>query len=287
MIKKVNPSLLAIVAFLSVYCLAFGQPQVAKPLASENINMLLGNPSKATPDTSNANNFLMVKTQYSLSYNNKKHIPNWVSWHVGTSDLQAQGRQNDFRADASLPVSWYHVLPSDYKKTGFDKGHQCPSGDRTGSVDDNSATFLMTNMIPQAPSNNRVTWEHLEAFGRKLIEAGNELYVICGVYGKGGVGSAAPDTMRTLQHDIVVPSKTWKIIVVLPEGEKDLSRINAQTRVIAVLMPNTQDCSLKAWGNYRVSVDSIEKITGYDFLSNVPVNIQKVIEAKVDDGQVK
>ena len=48
-----------------------------------------------------------------------------------------------------------------YSGSGFDRGHNCPSADRTGSTADNTATFLMTNMMPQAPTNNQQTWAHL------------------------------------------------------------------------------------------------------------------------------
>jgi endonuclease G len=76
---------------------------------------------------------------------------------------------------------------------------------------------------------------------------------------------------------------TWKIIVILSNGNNDLSRITNATRVIAVIMPNTQACSDYPWTYYRVSVDYIETQTGYNFLSNVPTNIQSVIEATVDN----
>ncbi|MDP4210459.1 MAG: DNA/RNA non-specific endonuclease [Bacteroidota bacterium] len=258
----------------------------AKATSTTNVNMALGNPSNATTSTVNANNYLMQKPQYCLSYNNKNHIPNWVSWHVQTSDIGPVDRKNDFRPDDLLPANWYHVSSTDYIRSGFDRGHQCPSADRTSYEENNSATFLMTNMIPQAPNNNRITWMHLESYCRSLVFQGNELYIICGVYGQGGIGSAKPDIVRTLQSGVTVPAQTWKIIVVLPSGENDLSRITTQTRVIAVLMPNTQDCSKHPWQNYRVSVDSIEHLSGFNFLSNIPENIQKVIESKVDNTPV-
>ncbi len=85
---------------------------------------------------------------------------------------------------------------------------------------------------------------------------------------------------------IIVPAKTLKIIVVIPNGDNDIHRIDTSTKVIAVLMPNDQNCSQKKWYEYRVSVDSIESFTGYDFLSNVPKETQKVIEAKVDNFEI-
>ena len=68
----------------------------------------------------------------------------------------------------------------------------------------------------------------------------------------------------------------------LPVGLDDVLRVDAQTRVIAVWMPNTNAAGEQAWANYRVSVDEVERQTGYDLLSNVPENVQRVIEMQVD-----
>jgi endonuclease G len=92
--------------------------------------------------------------QLALSYNRETESANWVSWHLDSTWVRGEGRSNDFRADTQLPVP-LQVKPRDYVGTGFDKGHLCPSGDRTDSSEDNSATFVMSNMVPQAPRNNR------------------------------------------------------------------------------------------------------------------------------------
>ncbi|KEO83975.1 DNA/RNA non-specific endonuclease [Tumebacillus flagellatus] len=273
------------VAFLTGVTMAaglFAAFASTSAFAADNDNMLLGNPSGATTSTSNSNNYLMTKTQYALSYNNSKHEANWVSWHVGASDLGSTARQDDFRADTTLPSGWYQVGASEYSGSGFDRGHMCPSADRTSSVANNSATFLMTNMIPQSPNNNEITWANLENYGRTLVNAGNELYIIAGGYGQGGTGSNGYAT--TVGNGVVVPAYTWKIMVVLPNGTNDLSRISTVTRVIAVMMPNNQTVNSQPWGYYRTTVDSIEAKTGYDFLSAVPTTIQSAIESKVDTG---
>lgn len=102
---------------------------------------------------SSPNNYLMIKTQYTLSYSRDKGKPNWVSWHLSSAWLGSNARQDNFAAAASLPSSWYHVGSTSH--SGFDRGHNCPSADRTGSVADNTVTFLMTNTMPQAPRNNQ------------------------------------------------------------------------------------------------------------------------------------
>jgi endonuclease G len=74
----------------------------------------------------------------------------------------------------------------------------------------------------------------------------------------------------------------WKVIIVLPVGNDDVNRINAQTRVIAVWIPNTNAAGEKPWSGYRVSVDEIERMTGYDLLANVPDAVESVIERQAD-----
>lgn len=244
-------------------------------------NLGLGNPSGATAVISNENNYLMDKVYYSLSYNRSRATANWVSWYVGPTSLGSTPRQDDFRADVSLPAGWYQVGSTSYSGSGFDRGHNCPSGDRTSTVAANSSTFLMTNMIPQAPVNNQQTWANLENYTRTLISQGYECYVVMGAYGTGGTGSNG--TFNTIdQGRITVPNRVWKVVVAIPQGTNDISRISTSTRVIAINTPNINTTG--AWGGYRTTVDAIEAATGYDILSNVPTSIQAVIEATVDNG---
>ena len=245
-------------------------------------HLTLGNPSGATADPAQPANYLLLKPQYALSYHRDQGKPNWVSWHLDATWLGNAARQDDFRPDPDLPAGWYQVLASSYTGSGFDRGHNCPSADRTRTVVDNSATFLMSNMMPQAPRNNQQTWANLEDYCRTLVGQGNELYVICGSYGRGGTGSNG--FLTTLdQGRVTVPARCWKVVVVLPVGNDDARRVTGTTRVIAVDTPN--DNSLSAgWGQYRVSVDAIEAATGLDVLSSVQTAPQQVVEARVDTG---
>ena len=243
------------------------------PTPTTDEHLTMGNPSNAVTDVAQANNYLMEKPQYSLSYSRDNGGPNWVSWHLDSSWLGSTPRQDDFRADTTLPVGWYQVQATDFSGSGFDRGHMCPSADRTITVTANSATFLMTNMIPQLPANNQGVWANLESYSRSLVTQGNELYIISGGQG--------------LQYfiangHVAVPAQTWKVIIVLPVGTNDVSRVTTATRTIAVVIPNSGTIGTD-WRAYRVSVDQVEAITGYDFFSNVPASVQAVIEGRVDN----
>jgi endonuclease G, mitochondrial len=241
------------------------------PTASEHLTM--GNPSNAVTNVAQPNNYLMEKPQYSMSYSRDNGGPNWVSWHLDTSWLGSTPRQDDFRADTTLPTGWYRVQGTDYSGSGFDRGHMCPSADRTVTVTANSATFLMTNMIPQLPANNQGVWANLENYSRTLVSQGNELYIISGGQGL---------QFFIANGHVAVPAQTWKVIIVLPVGSNDISRVTTSTRTIAVVVPNSGTIN-SDWRTYRVSVDQVEAITGFDFFSNVSSGIQAVIEGRIDN----
>ncbi|SDY44033.1 DNA/RNA non-specific endonuclease [Hymenobacter psychrophilus] len=250
--------------------------------ATRDNNLALGNPSGAQADSKFYWNYLISKPQFSMSYHRDRGTPNWVSWHLSSAWLGSTPRQDNFASDNSLPTGWYRVSSSSYSGSGFDRGHNCPSADRTGSVADNSATFLMDNMIPQAPNNNQRTWAGLENYCRTLVNAGNELYIIAGSYGKGGTGSAGYATTLD-QGRVTVPARCWKVVVVLPVGSNDAARVTTSTRIIALDTPNDNSIST-TWGSYRTSVDAIEQATGYNLLSAVSASVQSTVEARVDSG---
>ncbi|QLE53672.1 DNA/RNA non-specific endonuclease (plasmid) [Nostoc sp. C057] len=262
------------------------KPLQATPIVptkpSTSANLLLGNPSNAmayppaagialvdTPD-----NYLLVKTQYVVSYNRSKGTPNWASWQLNKSWLGKAERQDNFRPDNTLPAGWVRITPSMYSGSGYDRGHIVPSADRSLTVEDNSSTFLMTNMMPQTPDNNRNTWGNLEDYCRELVSQGKELYIVAGPFGSQG---------EPLKGKVTVPKSTWKIVVVLDNPGSGLDGITASTRVIAVNIPNQEEIN-NDWRAYKVSIDELEKFTGYDFLSNVSPNIQEVLESKVDNS---
>ncbi|HEX8733999.1 MAG TPA: DNA/RNA non-specific endonuclease [Pyrinomonadaceae bacterium] len=240
---------------------------------STSVHLTMGNPSNAVTDTGYPANYLMEKNQYVLSYARDNGTPNWVSWHLDSSWLGTTPRQDDFRGDSTLPSGWYKVVSTSYTGSGYDRGHMCPSADRTLTVADNSSTFLMTNMVPQTADNNRITWEGLEEYARNLVTTnGSELYIISGTYGNAGTINSG---------HIVVPTYTWKVIIVLSSGTNDVSRVTSSTRTIAVWVPNQTGIN-SDWKTYRVSVDYVELMTGYDFFTNVTDATEAAIEAVTD-----
>ncbi len=234
----------------------------------------LGNPSGATANIANENNYLMPKPQYTLSYNRSKATANWVAWRLDSTWIGTANRQDDFRPDPALPSNWYHVTDGDYSGSGFQRGHMCPSGDRTRTEADNSATFLMTNIVPQSMGNNEGPWADFENYCRTLTTMGNEIYIISGTYGNAGTIASGR---------VVIPSKTWKVVLILPNGSDDVHRVTRATRAFGIIVPNVPPpVQNTPWRQYRTTVNSVEYLTGYNFFDQVPKITQELIERHRD-----
>lgn len=90
-------------------------------------------------------------------------------------------RLDNFRSDLRVPEKFRADL-ADYAGSGFDRGHLVASANRRELLAQNSETFLLSNMSPQAPRFNRGIWKKLESQVRRLILQDDilEVYVICG-----------------------------------------------------------------------------------------------------------
>src|SRR4051812_46730883 len=136
--------------------------------ADDYPHLKFGNPSGAKEDPDVRDNYLMKKEFFALSYNDSKGTPNWVSWRVIKDDL-GDAKRAPFFPDQTLPRGFHNVYPKDYTNTGFDRGHVCPHSDRASSIRASTATFAMTNMLPQAPNVNQGAWADMEAYLRHLV----------------------------------------------------------------------------------------------------------------------
>lgn len=248
------------------------QPPVGPILAAESIHLTLGNPTGARPDTATPDNYLLVKDQYALSYNKARGTANWASWELSQDWLGETDRRDDFRPDTALVAGWYRVVPSDYTNSGFDRGHLCPSADRTRTATDNSATFLMSNMIPQAPQLNREPWARFEDYCRELAKKGYRLYIVAGVYGRGGEGSNGLAT--SLKNGVHVPARNYKVVVAIPNGGR-AGDVTWATPVIALDFPNVVSLvDNKSWGGFVTTARAIEKSAGVTLFANLPEKVR-------------
>jgi len=151
-----------------------------------SLQMQLGNPSNTDADTNNHDHYLIQRPVEALDYSDNFGEANWTSWDLTVGDLGSSGRSGTFYTDTNLPANFYRMTTDDYSASGYDRGHMCPSADRTDSADDNKQVSFMSNIIPQAQNNNQGVWGNFEDYCRTPAQSGDELLIICGPAGFNG-----------------------------------------------------------------------------------------------------
>ena len=271
----------------------------------KSTHLMFGNPTLngqvARPNAAaNANNYLIEKPQYSLSYNESNKGSNWVSWQLNKTWLGNLGSPQGGGAEPYDPFPWRSdsALPSEldttegweYRNSGFDRGHLTAREQRQRTQKDQFATFLTTNLLPQEPGENqRGAWRALEVFSKGIVkDRGWELYNIAGGY-ESYNDELPPDNPLNIEN-INLPEFMWKVIVPLRPGQ-GIADVTANTPVIAVMLPNFPNYP----GTTRIpwfdpenitTVDRIEELTGLDLLSNLPDEIENILESRSYIGSV-
>jgi len=158
-----------------------------------------------------------------LCYNSETPTANWVSSQLNRSWIGAAVSLDNLRPDNALPAAQYKVRPSDNTGNGYNRGHIRLSADRTRNAANNSATFLMSNMMSQVPEVNRGVWGNLEGYCRELVQRRAKNFTSpAGPYGrKGSIGR---------KEKIAVPAKNWKIIAVLDRQGLGMQGVEANTQ---------------------------------------------------------
>ncbi len=249
-------------------------PIAANPAIYGN-NVEFGTPI----DADGADDFIIRRPQATVSYNRITGGPNWVSYNLDNGQFGPEDRCNCFTTDPAVIAQGFPVIKtSDYTNGGFDRGHMMRSADRTATNFENATTFYLSNVVPQTADLNQGVWASHEIFLADLARVSNkEVFVI--------TGPAFTGAARTIKDEgkIRIPDFTWKIVVAITrdKGVSDLATWSdvADAQVIAVNMPNITGIRNANWRDYQVSVDSLEKLTGYDFLSLLPDDFEAALEA--------
>jgi endonuclease G len=235
-----------------------------------SVHTTLGIPEAATP--TDPRHALLVKAQYVTSFDSQRKNPRWTSWELSTAWIGSSPRSPAFVPDPALPANIPQASESDYSHSGFERGHICPSKDRSDSDVDNAATFVFTNAVPQTAASNTGTWETLERDERSLAEGGSHLFIIA--------GSIYADN-RTIGAGVAVPTSMFKVVVVMQGAHPLPTDVTSTTRVISVEIPNTTTVTGDYRG-YRTSFGALETKTGFRFLSDVPPAVHDALAATVD-----
>ncbi|RIV21268.1 DNA/RNA non-specific endonuclease [Fibrisoma montanum] len=200
---------------------------------------------------------------FTLRYQERYEQADWVAYPLLGYETKGQADRDREQFQPDPQVKTGSALPSDYTRSGYDRGHLAPAGDFKFSQRLTSDSFYMSNMSPQAPEFNRGIWKELEELVRRWAVRDRGLYVVTGPVLKPGL----PTIGR--QNEIAVPKKYYKVLLYCNDPD---------IRMIGFLLDNKgSDSSLK---QFVVPVDQIEQLTGIDFFPKLPDKLERELESK-------
>lgn len=211
------------------------------------------------------NEIVLYRTGYTVSYNVHYKNPNWVAWELTREETKGEtDRYDKFMPDPDLPEP--RVVHKDYTRSGYDRGHMAPAADMKWSKQAMIESFYMSNICPQVGNLNRGDWNDLEELSRDWAEKYGRIYIACGPI----FDSKSPK--RIGEHKVAVPDRFFKVILIY--NRKNPIAMGFIFKNIA----RSQDIE-----KYMVTVDSVENVTGMDFFSKLPDNVENRIESIIPE----
>lgn len=206
---------------------------------------------------------IVTHAYYTLSYAEVHEQAEWVAYELKKNHI----RKNNFERPYFVQDRDVKTVSADwrnYKKSGYDRGHLCPAGDRGFDYNAFHETFLTSNISPQNHGFNAGIWNSLEQKVRYWASRYDGVYVITG-----GILEEGLNTIGS--ENVSVPRAFYKIVV-------DFSK--ERYKVAAFLIPHKKRDD--SFYNYTTTVDAIEAKTGIDFFPDLPDAVENKIEAESD-----
>lgn len=198
---------------------------------------------------------------FTVSFNPGLRIPNYVVYELTRNETEGDvARASSFDRDTEVEGC---PVPSDYTRSGYDRGHMAPAADMKWDYDAMHESFYMTNICPQNHSLNGGGWKRLEEKIRDWAERDSALIVVTGPITEPG--------HKTLKSGVAVPQKFFKAI---------LAPYAKPVRGIAFIYRN--EGGQKVIERQMVSIDSVESATGLDLFYELPDDIENRIEKSSD-----
>ena len=209
---------------------------------------------------------VIQRTGYTLSYHAKHKTPQWVAWELTKEETRGnEERTNEFQPDPD--VMGAKVVTYDYSHSGYDRGHMAPAGDMKWSKKAMQESFYMSNICPQDHNLNTEDWNDLENKSREWARRYGKVYIVCGPIYNGTRNEYIGD------HRVKVPDAFFKVIL-----------INHDRKQAALGFYFENKAGERPLSEYLVSVDKLEDMTGLDFFSALPDEIENRLEKEIQEN---
>lgn len=212
---------------------------------------------------------------FSVEWDCDKRSQRWTCYQMHKGYSGKYTRVSNFYFDTTNLNSNEYWGEYKYFPGGYDRGHICPSGDRTASKEMNAQTFVMTNMQPQYhkfngfdDSGNNGLWVRMENQLRKWADklSATDTIFVC----KGGTIDSEANIITRIDGKLIVPKYFYMAILrkssfgyagmAFWSEQKNAWRTNETLR------------------SHAISIAELEKRTGIDFFCNLPDDVEAQVE---------
>lgn len=212
---------------------------------------------------------------FSVEWDCDKRSQRWTCYQMHKGYSGKYTRVSNFYFDTTNLNSNEYWGEYKYFPGGYDRGHICPSGDRTASKEMNAQTFVMTNMQPQYhkfngfdDSGNNGLWVRMENQLRKWADklSATDTIFVC----KGGTIDSEANIITRIDGKLIVPKYFYMAILrkssfgyagmAFWSEQKNAWRVNETLR------------------SHAISIAELEKRTGIDFFCNLPDDVEAQVE---------
>jgi len=206
---------------------------------------------------------VLESTGFTLGYREADEQAAWVAYALTAAELSAPShkRRDVFVEDPRVPTG--SATLSDYKGSGYDRGHLAPFADMDWSEASARESFWFSNMSPQLPDFNRGIWKDLEEWVREQAQARGAVWIVTGPVLDRPLGAIGGNA-------VTVPRAYYKVLYA-PKPRPAMT---------AFLLPHAG--SDQPLASFVVSVDSVEAVTGLDFFSRLPNRREARLESRVE-----
>lgn len=195
---------------------------------------------------------------FAVYFDPEVHLPQCVIYELTAEETDGNvPRAKGFTQDEDVEGC---PAPNAYHGSGKERGHMAPAADFKWDSVAMSQTFLMTNICPQDKSLNEGGWNRLEEKVREWALRDGALIIAAGPVLENG--------LERTEQGVAIPKRFYKVV---------LAHQAHPVRAIAFIYPN--GASNGRLRQYAVSVDSVERVTGLDFFSALPDEIEARVEA--------
>lgn len=219
-----------------------------------------------------------TRRNYSMLYDSKNKVANWVAYPLSKDYLGSQDRTDHWAYDPDFLQNLQADLHKGYPNNAgldIDRGHQIPSGDRTANYAENATTFYYTNMTPQAKRLNQGLWANLENKIRNwaTVQDGgaDTLYVVTGAVIQTSEDQTITYVKDNNGQDVAKPKYYYKALAM----KKGSNYYTIGFRI------DNETPSKSNYMDYTTTVKALEEETGYTFFPALSESVKSTIDTKI------